>query len=274
MPELPEVETILNAAKPLLYNNILVSIKLNRPNLRTNFSKLLYQTKNLKINNIQRRAKYMLWSLENNQTIILHLGMSGKLLLLNSKQLYTPNKHDHVEFIFSNNIRIILNDPRRFGLVEICDTDKITQHKLFANLGPEPLSEEFNTNYFYNIISKSSKPIKNLIMDNSVVVGIGNIYASESLFKAKINPLKSSKTLLKPQAEILVKTIKETLLNAIKAGGSTLRDYQQLDGSQGYFQHKFKVYGKENINCSTCTTLIKKIIMAGRSTFYCVNCQK
>lgn len=269
MPELPEVETILNGLKTHLLSHQINKIHINRPNLRIPFPPDITKTKRVAITRVYRRAKYMLWELENNKTLILHLGMSGKLLLYKDK--YLKGKHDHIEFHLTNDNILVLNDPRRFGLVTITDTNNISSHKLIKNLGIEPLDEDFNAYYLAEKCLNKTRPIKNLLMDNKIIVGVGNIYACESLYAAKINPIKCPSKLTFEQISSLVTSIKKILIEAIKAGGSTLKDYQKSDGSMGYFQHNFAVYNQ--FQCKNCGVSIKKIRQLGRTTFYCSSCQ-
>lgn len=269
MPELPEVETILNGSKPFLLNNTINEVVVNRENLRIPFPKELSKIKSKRIIGVRRRGKYMLWELEDDIVIILHLGMSGRLRIQeDSSEL---QKHDHIEFCLLDGKKIILNDPRRFGLVAISNKANLSENILLKDLGKEPLSNEFNASYLLEQITGRKKPIKNLLMDSKIVVGVGNIYACESLYRAQINPAIKSKDLNKVQAKILVEAIKQVLLEAIKSGGSTLRDFQQFSGESGYFQHRFSVYGQKT--CKSCGAKIAKITQAGRTTFFCPHCQ-
>ncbi|MEQ9115534.1 MAG: bifunctional DNA-formamidopyrimidine glycosylase/DNA-(apurinic or apyrimidinic site) lyase [Rickettsiales bacterium] len=270
MPELPEVETILCGLTPYIDGAEIKSIILNRGNLRIPIPEELSLLKNARIVNYARRGKYIILSLDNEKSIIIHLGMSGKLLLSKDNN-YVPRKHDHVQFILNKEVQFVLNDPRRFGLVTYTATSELESHKLLSHLGVEPLTENFSAEYLANACKNKSKPIKNLIMDNSIVVGVGNIYACESLFKAKVSPFRPAMQLGSTEIDTLTSTIKEVLLEAIKAGGSTLKDYAQLDGVSGYFQHQFSVYNQEK--CKICDSDILKKSQAGRSTFFCANCQ-
>ena len=239
-------------------------------NLRWEVDKDLEKlTANKRIYKISRRAKYIIFHLENNN-IILHLGMSGSLRIANRDDNYFV-KHDHIEFIFDKE-KIIYNDPRRFGSIHLAK--KIDNHKLIMHLGPEPLSKNFNGKYLYGLCKKSKTNIKSLIMNQKNVVGIGNIYASEALFLAKIKPQKVSKKLTKEDCKVLVTSIKKVLKKAIKKGGSSINDYINVDGKKGYFQYDFKVYGRTNMPCHICQNDILQIKINQRSSFYCKNCQK
>jgi formamidopyrimidine-DNA glycosylase len=273
MPELPEVETVCRGLKNILANNRFQEITLYRENLRVPIPSNLIQTLlGQKIVNIKRRAKYILIILENDIILIIHLGMSGRLTAYDTPRI-TTLKHDHVIFRFDNNIELVFNDPRRFGLIELCSIHQMKDFYLFKELGPEPFDEEFSVEYLQVMLKNKKQPIKTAIMDNKVVVGIGNIYACESLFRSNINPNRVASSLTKKELEILITNIKNTLNDAILAGGSTLKDYMTVNGESGYFQNKFFVYGRDNKECFTCESPISKIKQGGRSTFFCSKCQ-
>ena len=272
MPELPEVETISQGIKQNILGKKITNIITSNKNLRLPFPKNLSNLSNQTIVSINRRARYILINITNNQTLLIHLGMSGKILYL-SQPPKTPAKHDHFVINFTDQSTIIYNDPRRFGFVDLVDTNKITQHKMIKNLGPEPLTKEFNHKYLWQKLQNKKINIKTAMMDNKIVVGVGNIYINESLFVAKISPLTPARTLSLNCLKILIKNIKNILQKAIKCGGSTLRDYVNLNGDIGNFQFDFKVYGQDNKNCYICSGKIKRIKQNGRSTFYCSNCQ-
>ena len=268
MPELPEVETTLRAIEKFSKTNI-QEIKVHNRNLRWKVDKNLeLASKNQLINKLSRRAKYIIFHLENNN-IILHLGMSGSLRIANRDDNYFV-KHDHIEFIFDKE-KIIYNDPRRFGSIHLAK--KIDDHKLIIHLGPEPLSKNFNGKYLYGLCKKSKTNIKSLIMNQKNVVGIGNIYASESLYLANINPLKQSNKLNLEECQNIALAAKKVLKAAIKVGGTTLKDFYSADGSPGYFKFKLNVYGREGLKCNKCTNKIFKININKRATFFCKNCQ-
>jgi formamidopyrimidine-DNA glycosylase len=226
-----------------------------------------------KITAIARRAKYILITLDDNTVIIAHLGMSGKMIVHDNFQ-NEHKPHDHAIFRFDDGKEVVFNDPRRFGLITFSDTANLNKHKLIANLGLEPLEAEFDGKILHELLKNKSAPIKSTIMDASLVVGVGNIYACEALLRSCISPLKPSNKITLDKCKELAKNIKDVLSEAIESGGSTLRDYVQSSGDSGYFQHKFKVYGREGEPCVNCKTTIKRIKQAGRSTFYCENCQK
>ena len=268
MPELPEVETTLRAIKKFQGQN-LTNIKVHNRNLRWTVAKDLEKnSKNQKLIDIHRRAKYIIFELENTH-LLLHLGMSGSLRILKSEDNYFL-KHDHIEFIFDNE-KIIYNDPRRFGSLHIAKD--INNHKLISGLGPEPLSENFNGAYLLDCCKRSKTNIKSLIMNQKNVVGIGNIYASESLYLSRVNPQKESQELDFEECKRIVSSSKKVLIEAIKVGGTTLKDFYSADGSAGYFKIKLNVYGRNGQKCKNCEEEILKVTINQRATFYCPNCQ-
>jgi len=269
MPELPEVETVKNSIQPVLLGKIIKQVTFNRENLRTPlpFDKLDF-CKNAEIISLKRIAKYIVINLSSDYSLVIHLGMSGRIFVQNLD--YKHTKHDHVIIELENNL-LIFNDPRRFGVFDIIKTRDLQNSSYFKNMGPEPLTKDFDENYLQKKLKNKSLPIKATIMDNAIVVGVGNIYASESLFLAKINPLVSSNSLNLEQLKNLAKAIKMVLQDAIKAGGSTIKDYKIPDGREGYFQTKFQVYGKDF--CTKCGGSIFKVKTSGRATYYCKACQ-
>ena len=268
MPELPEVETTLRAIEKFK-NQRLSNIKVHNRNLRWKVDKdLEINSKNQIIKNLRRRAKYIIFDLDKC-SIILHLGMSGSLRIANNDDNYFL-KHDHVEFLFENE-KIIYNDPRRFGSIHL--TEDIDKHRLINHLGPEPLSKDFNSKYLLALCSKSKTNIKTLLMNQKNVVGIGNIYASETLYLAKVNPLKDSSKLTIDDCKKVVRSSKKILNAAIKVGGTTLNDFYSADGSPGYFKFKLNVYGREGLDCKKCNTKIGKTNINKRATYYCPSCQ-
>jgi formamidopyrimidine-DNA glycosylase len=211
--------------------------------------------------------------LDNSLAIVIHLGMSGKVLI--SKSNIPDRKHDHARIGLMGNdeIELVYNDPRRFGLISILNMSELSTHRLFKNLGIEPLTDQFDGAYMMKTCRNHHGPIKNIIMKNEILVGVGNIYASESLFLSGINPLKPANKLSIDEYTQLSLAIKQVLVAAINSGGSTLRDYNQLNGESGYFQHMFQVYGRYNKPCYVCATPIEQIKLAGRTSFYCPKCQ-
>lgn len=271
MPELPEVETTLRGLAPHLEGQRVAAVIVRHPQLRwpvpENLSKLLQgQT----IRRLRRRAKYLLIAFDHG-TLILHLGMSGSLRILPAT---TPaEKHDHFDLVLANGQLMRLRDPRRFGAVLWHEGDP-AQHPLLAALGPEPLEQEFDAEYLYRATRNKSAAIKHVIMDNRVVVGVGNIYANEALFRAGIRPQLAAGKLSRERCAQLVKEIRATLREAIDKGGSTLRDFVNSNGSPGYFQQHYWVYGRAGEPCRRCGTPVKQIKQGQRSSFYCPHCQR
>jgi formamidopyrimidine-DNA glycosylase len=221
---------------------------------------------------LSRRSKYLIWTLSNNAHVVFHLGMSGRLGVFDA--ITEIEKHTHVIFYLSNEKQIRFRDPRRFGFVEVFSSDQnLNESERFKSLGPEPLTDEFNTKYFAQIITSSKRPIKLAIMDAKIVVGVGNIYANEALFFAGIHPDKMANYLSLEKCSSLVENIKSVLKKAISKGGTTLNDYKNANGEPGYFQQELMVYGREGQDCTKCGKTIKKIVLGQRSTFFCKNCQ-
>jgi len=270
MPELPEVETTKNGIQDAITGQKVQQVIIRQPKLRWLIpGDLPALLKNQKLLGIQRRAKYLLFSFANG-TMLLHLGMSGKLRIL--KRKVEPQKHDHVDIVFSNGVTLRYNDPRRFGCVLWCSGD-LCEHKLIKHLGPEPLERSFNPAYLNHACKKRKAPIKQVIMDAKVVVGVGNIYACEALLLSHIHPLTPANSLSLDNYANLCKKIKIVLRKSIKAGGTTLKDFKKADGNPGYFQQKLNVYGRDGKSCQLCQKPIHKIVQAGRSTFFCPCCQ-
>lgn len=274
MPELPEVETTRLGLLPVVGQTI-SSTTVRNPSLRWPIPDDLAETLQGKtLTALKRRAKYILASFEDEHstgTLLLHLGMSGRLCLL--AQFSPPEKHDHVDLAFANGNVVRLRDPRRFGAVLWIDGPP-EKHALLANLGPEPLTDDFSGDYLYQYLRNRTSAIKTIIMNAHLVVGVGNIYASESLFRARINPKKMAKKLTKKQCATLVAEIKATLSEALDAGGSSLRDFFGADGNPGYFQQTYFVYGRTGEPCKVCGEAIVSIRQGQRATFYCKICQK
>lgn len=269
MPELPEVETVVRGLERTLEGRKLTRAEKMRPDLRYPIPDLT-PLEGAQVLHCHRRSKYALIDFSNGQTLLLHLGMSGRVVFASPNE--PPVKHDHVVLTFGNT-QLRFNDPRRFGFVDIFPTQHQHSHKHLAHLGPEPLTDKFTFEGFYTALKKRQSPIKTTIMDNKLVVGVGNIYACEALFMAGIRPTTKAHRLAKGRIQKLHGAIVEVLEKAIAAGGTSLRDYVQTDGSLGYFQHQFKVYGRAGKPCQTCQTPIKIITQTGRSTFYCPQCQ-
>ena len=287
MPELPEVEivrqSLLKNIKGKKINKVLVRNRNLRFKLKTSFEKKL---KNKFISNIKRFSKYLIIELENKSFCIVHLGMSGTIHIIKNKKnnlptnasFYNspnlPKNHNHVEFFFKH-MKVIYNDPRRFGYFQFLN-DFNSLKKKFQNFGPEPFDKKFNSKYLINYFKKKDKNIKNFLLDQNFVSGIGNIYASEILYLSKINPSLSAKYLERDQCKNIVINSRKILQNAIRKGGSTIRDFKNTKGDQGNFQKECKVYGRDKQKCKrfSCSGTINKITQSNRSTFLCEICQK
>ena len=271
MPELPEVETTRRGIAPHIENNTITTVIVRNRNMRWPIPKgLNSKLKNKKIISVNRRAKYLLVTTEVG-TLILHLGMSGSLRILPVTE--SVEKHDHFELQFKDGICLRLRDPRRFGAV-LWTKDNPLEHKLLINLGPEPLNKEFNAGLLFQQSRKRKTSIKQFIMDAKIVVGVGNIYASEALFLAGINPKRLAGKITKKNSVDLSHAIKKILTQAIKQGGTTLKDFTASDGKPGYFKQKLKVYNRKDEYCVICKKPVKQITLGQRSTFYCSHCQK
>lgn len=273
MPELPEVETIKNGLQDFSnyqINQIFQSDK----KLRFPSTLQLQKLQNLEILNFSRRARYLLINLSQNKTLIIHLGMSGKIT---ANADFKKLKHDHFAISLTNsnnNIWLIFNDARRFGFIDLIESKDLETHKMLKNLGPEPLSHEFDFSYLKEKLKKKAMNIKTAMMDNKIVVGVGNIYINESLFDAKILPTRLANSLLEIEIKNLINSIKSIIKKAIELGGSSISDYVKASGDLGNFQNSFKVYGKNGEKCLLCKKNIQKIVQNGRSSFFCEACQK
>jgi len=283
MPELPEVETVKRGLEEFIINENIKKVYLSKLSLRFPWPKdFISKVVGKKIISIKRRAKYIIIGLSDNYSIIAHLGMSGsyKVLKKSEEQDYAILKHDHLIFDLDN-FKIVYNDPRRFGYIDLTNQEPET-HKFLSSLGPEPLSNYFNADDIAKTLFNRSKPVKNLLLDQNIVSGLGNIYVCEALFRSKINPKKNCSKLVtskgKPRKDLilLVQKINEVIKEAIEVGGSSLRDFSNINGKMGYFQSSFNVYNRENEKCllDCCDGVIKRIIQSGRSTFFCSKCQK
>ncbi|MCY3627837.1 MAG: bifunctional DNA-formamidopyrimidine glycosylase/DNA-(apurinic or apyrimidinic site) lyase [Gammaproteobacteria bacterium] len=268
MPELPEVETTRRGVVASLKGHTLDSTVVRDGRLRwpVEIPPLLLGKK---LNGISRRGKYLLFGFVCGD-LIIHLGMSGTLRIVTPSTLIRP--HDHVDLNFSDDLTLRFNDARRFG--SILWQPKQTQHRLLHNLGVEPLSDDFSTDYLRTFARKTRRPIKSLLMDSKIVVGIGNIYANEALFRAGIRPTRRSHRVSKQETVRIVADCKSILQEAIEVGGTTLKDFIGVDGQQGYFKIKLKVYGRSGLGCVQCQTVLKKIILGQRQTVYCPRCQR
>ena len=275
MPELPEVETVMRGLSPALLGHKIDRVKLYRKDLRVPFPKNMQaKLSGKRISSLSRRAKYILVHFEGGLILAIHLGMSGRVSIVPKSEKYDVQKHDHMILTMNTGVRIVYNDPRRFGMVFLLKDIEFETHTSFEHLGPEPLGNDFSAPYLMGVLKNKKTSIKQALLDQRVVVGVGNIYACEALYKSKINPEKQACQVKGQKAEELVKDIRIILKKAIKAGGSTLKDYRHADGELGYFQHNFTVYDRAGQGCQNCNKTIKRIVQGGRSTFYCPTCQK
>lgn len=274
MPELPEVETVCAGLRQSLPGQRIKEVQLHRKDLRTLIPEdFTTRCEKQKITGITRRAKYFQIHLENQDVILGHLGMSGKMLVFPHRRNHTE-KHDHVCFFTENGQEIVFHDPRRFGLLTIAKEQELSSHPLLVHLGVEPLSDAFHHAYLFHKLRNKKVAIKQAIMDAAIVVGVGNIYASEALFLCGVDPRRAANSLSESECGHLVNAIRKVLKDAIQSGGSTLKDYVGSSGEAGYFQHQFNVYGREQAPCFNCTLPIKRIQQAKRSSFFCEQCQK
>jgi formamidopyrimidine-DNA glycosylase len=290
MPELPEVETVRRGLAPVFESSPISRVELRRADLRFPFPpNFCVRLKGRRVVALRRRAKYLVAELDNGEALIMHLGMSGSFRIdaapppgeFHSSRSKHP-AHDHVAFDFENGTRVTYNDPRRFGFMLLLAAKEIDKHPLFAELGVEPLDPAMNAETLAKLLQGRKAPLKAALLDQKNIAGLGNIYVCEALHRARLSPLRSAGSLVaasgKPREELtrLSTSIKEVLTQAIAAGGSSLRDHRQTDGSLGYFQHNFRVYDREGAPCPTpgCAGTILRATQAGRSTFYCPVCQK
>jgi formamidopyrimidine-DNA glycosylase len=287
MPELPEVETVRRGLAPVMEGRRLVRVEARRPDLRfalpERFAERLTGTR---VHRLDRRAKYLVAGLDSGEALIMHLGMSGRFSVEEAGRtrgfdayVYATGgdtKHDHVVFHLEGGARVVYNDPRRFGFMDLASEDGLDTCRHFAGMGPEPLGNGFNAAVLAQALAGRRTSIKAALLDQSVVAGLGNIYVCEALFRARLSPLREAGTVAGARAERLAAAIRATLGEAIEAGGSTLRDFAAADGAIGGFQERFDVYGREGqaCACARASGVVRRIVQAGRSTFYCPACQR
>lgn len=280
MPELPEVETVARGLAAVWEGRRFVRVEARRPDIRkplpADFAARLTGRRVLRVG---RRAKYLVVTLEDGLALLGHLGMSGRMVITQGRN-EPPGKHDHVEFVTDEGVAVTFCDPRRFGLLDLCASDGLGAHPLLAGLGPEPLDDSFTAAALAAALAGKQTPIKAALLDQGVVAGLGNIYVSESLFRAGISPLRPAGSLSVRETAKLVPAIQAVLTEAIAAGGSSLKDHVQPSGELGYFQHAFAVYDREGQACPGCTCDpartggVRRVVQAGRSTFYCAKKQR
>lgn len=270
MPELPEVETTIRGISPHISNQNIDRVIVRQKQLRWPITNSLIRAiENSTISNISRRAKYIICQI-NNGHLLIHLGMSGSLRIFTDKAP-RATKHDHIDIRFANGCTLRYNDPRRFGFW-LWTEDELNSHPRLTHLGPEPLSKQFNAKHLHQCCKKRRVAIKGVIMEQKVVVGVGNIYANEALFLSGINPLTPANQISLEQHQLICSNAKKVLKQSIKQGGTTLRDFSQSDGKPGYFSQQLSVYGQKD--CQTCSHKIEQVRIAGRNSFYCPACQK
>ena len=276
MPELPEVETVCRGLAPVLEGRVLTRVEqrilaLRRP-LPVDFARRI---EGRRVTKVARRAKYILIHLDGGDVVIAHLGMSGRMTI-HAGEAPSPGRHDHIVFHTDHDHHIVFNDARRFGVMDLGRTDELDRHPLLAQLGVEPLGNEFNGETLAALLKGRRTPIKAALLDQRLVAGIGNIYASEILYRAGLSPKRMAYTVAGQRAERVANAVRSVLSEAIAAGGSSLRDYVQASGELGYFQHRFAVYDRQGEACPDCDcdAAIRRIVQAGRSTFYCPRRQR
>lgn len=283
MPELPEVETVRRGLQPVMEGHVIARADVRREGLRWPFPERMGERlTGVRVERLRRRSKYILADLSTGETLLIHLGMSGRMLISGSPlgkfhhEHPAPEKHDHVVLDMDTGARITFNDARRFGAMDLFPTGDDDTHPLLAKLGPEPLGNAFNEDHLMAALAGKNSPIKTALLDQHIVAGLGNIYVCEVLYRAGINPKRKAGKISAAKVAGLVPIIREVLDEAIASGGSSLKDYRQADGELGYFQHAFRVYGREGEPCRTagCSGTIRRIQQGGRSSFYCPVCQR
>lgn len=279
MPELPEVETVCRGLSAAIDGKTITSATLRRPNMRFAFPEGLREAlEGARINTVRRRAKYGLLELTGGKTAIFHLGMSGRMRIERGVAAATAalGAHDHVFLTFEDETCVTFNDPRRFGFMDLADTEALEDNRFLSALGVEPLSNAFHADFLSAALEGKNTPIKAALLDQRIIAGLGNIYVCEALHMAHISPRRRAASVAGKRAQRLAPAIKTVLEKAIASGGSTLRDYAHVDGQLGYFQHEFQAYGREGEACQTprCGGTVQRIVQSGRSTFFCSRCQR
>ena len=289
MPELPEVEVVKRSLERNILNLIIKKVKIKDTNLRYKVDKIgLSKLIGKKITKIERRSKFLIFEIGKTYRLLVHLGMTGKFFFTDNKDnkfktsfYYFLNykkdqKHDRVVFVLNNKQKLIYNDVRKFGFIKIYSSDSITKSQHLTRLGPEPLEKNWNFSYLKKYVFRRERSIKNILMDQKCVSGLGNIYVNEVLFLSRIKPVRQATKLKNFEIEKIIKFSKKILKNSIKLGGSTIKDFSSENGKKGDFQQHFKVYGRENQNCSNidCNFKIIRTVISNRATFFCKKCQK
>lgn len=283
MPELPEVETVMRGLAPSMEGVCIERVDVNRPDLRWPFPELMGERlAGQKVLGLRRRSKYILADLASGESLLIHLGMSGRMTVSGDPlgqfvhEHPQLEKHDHVVIWMQGGARIAFNDPRRFGAMDLLPTEGAERHPLLAKLGPEPLGNTFSDSYLAEALAGRRTPMKSALLDQGIIAGLGNIYVCEVLHKTGISPTRQAGKVSRAKLEQVVRAVRDVLQSAIAAGGSSLRDFKQASGELGYFQHQFSVYDREGAPCQSpdCKATIKRIVQSGRSTFYCPRCQR
>lgn len=283
MPELPEVETVRRGLEPAMIGQIIAQADINRPDLRWPFpAQMKERLEGKRVKQLRRRSKYILADLDSAESLLIHLGMSGRMTVSGHRigDFYhdhpAPQKHDHVVLHLENGARITFNDARRFGAMDLLETATAESYWLIKDIGPEPLGNDFHEEYLVRRLKNKKSPIKTALLDQNIVAGLGNIYVCEVLFRAGIHPNRKADKISKARVGAMVPIIRDVLAEAIASGGSSLRDYRQADGELGYFQHGFQVYDREGEKCvnPSCGKEIRRIVQSGRSSFFCAQCQR
>ncbi|MEO0785471.1 MAG: bifunctional DNA-formamidopyrimidine glycosylase/DNA-(apurinic or apyrimidinic site) lyase [Pseudomonadota bacterium] len=281
MPELPEVETVRRGLAPAFEGRRIISVDQNRADLRFPFpDNFIQRVRGARVERLGRQAKFLAMELSTGETLVMHLGMSGRFTVGGGAlgefhhETGTLAAHDHVVFHIEGGGTVTYNDPRRFGFMELWPTADFAAYPRLTEMGPEPLSNGFNAEYLRAALAGKKTPIKAALLDQKVVAGLGNIYVCEALFRSGISPRRTAATIGPGRAEKLAAAINAVIAEAIEAGGSSLRDFASAEGELGYFQHTFRVYDRESAPCQSCGAPVKRIVQSGRSSFYCGHCQR
>lgn len=283
MPELPEVETVRRGLLPVMEGRRILRAEVNRPDLRWPLpERMAERLTGRRVEALRRRSKYILADLDGGETLLIHLGMSGRMLIAQAEvgvfhhALPAAEKHDHVVLTMEDGARVTFNDARRFGMMDLWPTADLAAHPLLAGLGPEPFGNDFSETYLAERLRGRAMPVKAALLDQRIVAGLGNIYVCEALHDARISPERRVRDMTEAEIVTLVPAIRDVLARAIEAGGSSLRDYRRTDGELGYFQHSFRVYGREGLPCLRpgCVGTVRRVVQSGRSSFFCPVCQR